>query len=109
MGVIVSTKLTVQDFFRRVLPAFEQIPRDLFISQGMDVNEFMKSEIVSIEVVYSIDPLPSDHKVDFLLHPQMDGTKVTLGEIVIEKNGDGQQDKKTEILPIGRRLDDPVG
>lgn len=81
MGVkIMSMQMKVGNLLRRILPAFENVPRGLFTQAGLDFDGLVKCDVVSIEVVYSLEPLPEDHKINFLLHPQMDESKVTLGE-----------------------------
>jgi hypothetical protein len=95
MGVKhMNLQMKVGNLLRRLLPAFESIPRDLFTKSGLDFDGLVKCDVVSVEVVYSLEPLPPNHKVDFLLHPQLDGAKVTLGVT------DGRkQDETTQVLP----------
>src|SRR6266542_1489932 len=98
-----NLQMKVGNLLRRILPAFDKLPRDLFIKAGLDFDTLLKYDVVSIEVIYSLEPLPPDHKIDFLLHPQLDETKVTLGVT------DGRiENEATEILPTRERFSGPI-
>lgn len=74
-----NMRMTVGDVLRRILPAFENVPKGLFEQSGLDFERLAKCDVVGIEVTYSLDSVPEDHKINFLVHPVIDATKVTLG------------------------------
>lgn len=87
-------KMKVGDVLRRILPAFDNAPKELFQKAGVDIDVLYAYDVVSIEVVYSLEPVPPDHEVKFTLQYQTDATKVTLGAT------DGRmQDETTQVLP----------
>lgn len=102
-------KLKVGDLLRRVLPAFEKVPTELFSEAGLSYNELANCDVHSIEIVYSLDELPPGYMVDVSIHPMVDGSKVTLVEKLEieyrgEKNGvpatdrDAREGETAEVL-----------
>lgn len=93
-----AMKMKVGEALRRILPAFENVPRNLLTDAGMDYERLLSCDVVGIEITYSLDPVPADQKISFVVQPVIDATKVTLGATDETNDWETRKSQALEVL-----------